>query len=94
MKICNWTIGGAAGCATATSRRLGDPAGTAGPAASGGLDRCQLDVDAARLGGRLLGTGSYAGQVRVLVHTQRWTAPSPTPFSTWGNFMRLVYDAP
>ena len=35
-----------------------------------------------------LGTGSYAGQVRVLVHTQRWTAPSPTPFSTWGNFMK------
>jgi hypothetical protein len=41
-----------------------------------------------------LGTGSYAGQVRVLVHTERWTAPSPATFSTWGNFMRLVYDAP
>ena len=34
------------------------------------------------------------GQVRVLVRTQRWTAPNPTPFSTWGNLMKLVYDAP
>ena len=41
-----------------------------------------------------IGTGTYEGQVRVLVHTQRWTARRPTPFSTWGNFMRLVYDAP
>jgi hypothetical protein len=32
--------------------------------------------------------------VRVLVHTQRWTAANPTPFSTWGNLMKLVYDAP
>jgi hypothetical protein len=42
-----------------------------------------------------IGTGAYAGQVRVLVDTTRWTSPSsPTPFSTWGNFMQLVYDAP
>ena len=41
-----------------------------------------------------IGTGANKGQVRVLVHTQRWTAPSPTAFSTWGNLMKLVYDAP
>ena len=41
-----------------------------------------------------IGTGAYNGQVRVLIHTQRWTGPSPTPFSTWGNLLALVYDAP
>jgi hypothetical protein len=41
-----------------------------------------------------VGTGSNGGQVRVLVHTQRWTAPSPATFSTWGNLMALTYDAP
>ena len=41
-----------------------------------------------------IGTGANKGQVRVLVHTQRWTAPRPTAFSTWGNLMKLVYDAP
>jgi hypothetical protein len=41
-----------------------------------------------------IGTGSNAGQVRVLVHTQRYTSPAPTAFSTWGNLMALTYDAP
>jgi hypothetical protein len=41
-----------------------------------------------------IGTGANSGQVRVLVHTDRWAAPSPTPFSTWGNLMSIVYDAP
>ena len=41
-----------------------------------------------------IGTGANKGQLRVLVHTQRWTAPNPTTFSTWGNLMKLVYDAP
>ena len=45
-------------------------------------------------GSAYVGTGAYKGQVRVLVHTQRWTAPSPTAFSTWGNLMKIVYDAP
>jgi hypothetical protein len=43
---------------------------------------------------KYVGTGTNRGQVRVLVHTQRWTAPSPTPFSTWGNLFKLVYTAP
>jgi hypothetical protein len=45
-------------------------------------------------GGHYIGTGANKGQVRVLVHTQRWTAPNPTAFSSWGNLMKLVYDAP
>ena len=95
VKICNWTIGGAAGCATATGAGwVTVPlTGPAQPQAVGSTDVSStwtLPGSAAAY----LGTGSYAGQVRVLVHTQRWTAPSPTPFSTWGNFMRLVYDAP
>jgi hypothetical protein len=28
------------------------------------------------------------------VHTQRWTGTSPAAFSTWGNLMKIVYDAP
>jgi len=35
-----------------------------------------------------------AGQVRVLVHTERYTSPSPAAFSTWGNLLALTYDAP
>ena len=46
------------------------------------------------IGTDYIGKGSHKGQVRVLVHTQRWTASNPTTFSTWANFMRLVYDAP
>jgi hypothetical protein len=41
-----------------------------------------------------IGTGTYKGQLRVLVHTQRWTASNPATFSTWGDFMKLAYDAP
>ena len=45
-------------------------------------------------GSAYIGTGAHKGEVRVLVHTQRWTGPSPTAFSTWGNLMKIVYDAP
>jgi len=51
-------------------------------------------VDPARLGESIHRHGTYNGQVRVLIHTQRWTAPNPTVFSTWGNLLALVYDAP
>ena len=80
VKICNWTVAGAAGCATATSAGwVTLPAPPAQPQ-SVGLDRGQLDLDAARPGGELRRHRDVqAGQVRVLVHTQRWTAPSPTP---------------
>ena len=43
------------------------------------------------VGASYIGTGNYAGQVRVLVHTQR---TGSTSFSTWGNLMKIVYDAP
>jgi hypothetical protein len=162
-KICDWTIGGAAGCATSTtsgwvalvpasSAPVGSPtttrtsattpaqttitvASAAGFPTSGSyyvrIDNEVMQVTAGQgtttwtvVRGQLgtaaaahttgaavgqevygtwttpssadhyIGTGSYKGQIRVLVHTQRWTATSPTPFSTWGNLMKLVYDAP
>jgi hypothetical protein len=41
-----------------------------------------------------IGTGTNSGQVRVLVHTQRYTATNPAAFSTWGNLFAITYDAP
>ena len=95
VKICNWTIAGAAGCSTATS--LGWvtlPAPPAQPQGVGSTPEVNSTWTLPNPASAYIGTGSNKGQVRVLVHTQRWTAPSPTPFSTWGNFMRIVYDAP
>ena len=51
-------------------------------------------VEVSNRGSAYIGTGAHNGEVRVLMHTQRWTGPSPTAFSTWGNFMKIVYDAP
>ena len=91
-KICNWTIAGAAGCSTATS------AGWVTLPAPQSIAVGSTDVTPTWTlpgsGAAYIGTGAYNGQVRVLIHTQRWTAPNPTTFSTWGNFMQLVYDAP
>ena len=92
VKICNWTISGANGCATPTSN------GWVTLPAPQNLAVGSTDVSTTwTLSGSLtayIGTGSYKGQVRILVHTQRWTITSPTAFSTWGNFMKIVYDAP
>jgi hypothetical protein len=94
VKICNWTIAGAAGCSSATSAGwttlLAPPTQ---PQAVGSTDVSStwtLPGPASAY----IGTGSYAGQLRVLVHTQRYTAPAPTTFSTWGDLMKIVYDAP
>jgi hypothetical protein len=96
LKICNWTIAGANGCSTATSSgwvTLPPP-----PVQPQGVSSNEATTPTTwTLPGpasAYIGTGSLKGQVRVLVHTQRGTAPAPTPFSTWGNFMQLVYDAP
>jgi hypothetical protein len=35
-------------------------------------------------------SGASKSQVRVLVHTQPWGAPSATPFSAWGNPVGLA----
>jgi hypothetical protein len=169
VKICDWTIGGAAGCATATSsgwvtlppaggtgpgqpQAVGSAATTMSGAVSGtatsvtvasnanfpaapyyvvvdnevmqvtaksGVGSTTWTVSRGQLGSaaaahasgaavgqeavstwtlpsaaNYIGTGANKGQVRVLVHTQRWTASNPTPFSTWSNLMKLVYDAP
>ena len=94
VKICNWTIAGAAGCATATSSGwVTLPAPPAQPQSVGSSDVTStwtLPGPASAY----IGTGANSGQVRVLVHTQRWTSPNPGTFSTWGNLMALVYDAP
>jgi FtsP/CotA-like multicopper oxidase with cupredoxin domain len=94
VKICNWTVAGAAGCATATSSGWTTlPAPPAQPRAVGSTDvssTWSLPGPASAY----IGTGSNAGQVRVLVHTQRYTPTAPTAFSTWGNLMALTYDAP
>ena len=80
-RICNWTIAGAAGCSTATSSGWVTLAAAARAAAERRLGRgsgsdhgpCPAPANA------YIGTGSYKGQVRVLVHTQRWTATDPDP---------------
>ena len=94
VRICNWTIAGAAGCSSSTSAGwvtlLPPPAQ---PQVVGSTD-VSSTWTLPGSGSAYIGTGTYAGQVRVLVHTQRWTAPSPTAFSTWGNLMKIVYDAP
>ena len=94
VKICDWTVAGAAGCSTSTSAgwvTLPPP-----PAQPQGVGSSDVNSTWTLPGSAnaYIGTGTYKGQVRVLVHTQRWTAPSPTAFSTWGNHMKIVYDAP
>jgi hypothetical protein len=94
VKICNWTVSGAAGCATATSPGwVTLPAPPAQPQAVGSAavtSTWTLPNPAAAY----VGTGANKGQIRVLVHDQRFTAPNPTAFSTWGNLLKVGYDAP
>jgi FtsP/CotA-like multicopper oxidase with cupredoxin domain len=94
VKICNWKVAGAAGCSTQTSsgwETLPPPQAQS----VGSTDvSTTWTVPPASATATYIGTGSNKGQVRVLVHTERWTASNPTPFSTWGNLMKLVYDAP
>jgi hypothetical protein len=94
VKICNWTIAGAAGCSSATSAGwVTLPAPPAQPQSVGSTDvssTWSLPGSASAY----VGTGSNSGQVRVLVHTQRYMSPAPATFSTWGNLMALTYDAP
>ena len=95
VKICDWTVGGAAGCATATSTgwRTLDPPPTQ-PQGVGSTPEVSSTWTAPGPATSFIGTGSNKGQVRVLVHTQRWTSPAPTAFSTWANLMTITYDAP
>lgn len=94
VKVCNWTIAGAAGCGNATSAGWTTlPAPPAQPQAVGSTDVSSTwtlpgPADA------YIGTGSYKGQIRVLVHTQRFTPTAPVAFSTWGDLLKIVYDAP
>ncbi|HEY3717866.1 MAG TPA: multicopper oxidase domain-containing protein [Jatrophihabitantaceae bacterium] len=95
VKICDWTISGAAGCASATSAgwvTLAAP--PVQPQAVGSSPEVSSTWTLPGSASHYVGTGSNNGQVRVLVHTQRWTASAPATFSTWGNLMALTYDAP
>jgi FtsP/CotA-like multicopper oxidase with cupredoxin domain len=95
VKICNWTIAGASGCATATGTGwVTLPAPPAQPQAVGSTPEVSSTWTLPGSASNYIGTGAYSGQVRVLVHTQRYTSPNPGTFSTWGNLMALVYDAP
>ncbi|MEZ0448690.1 multicopper oxidase domain-containing protein [Cellulomonas sp. ICMP 17802] len=94
VKICDWTVGGAAGCATATSAGwVTLPAPPAQPQGVGSAD-VSSTWTVPNPATAYIGTGANTGQIRVLVHSQRFTAPSPTPFSTWGNLLKITYDAP
>jgi hypothetical protein len=94
VKICNWTVPGAAGCNTAASPGwVTLPAPPSQPQDVGSADVSSTWAPTG-LASQYIGTGTYNGQVKVLIHTQRWTAPSPTAFSTWGNLLALTYDAP
>jgi hypothetical protein len=94
VKICNWTVPGAAGCNTAASPGwVTLPAPPSQPQDVGSADVSSTWTPTG-LASQYIGTGTYNGQVKVLIHTQRWTAPSPTAFSTWGNLLALTYDAP
>src|SRR5262245_55884313 len=99
VRICNWTAPGAAGCNTAASPgwvTLPTPGGGLGPSQPRTVGSTDVTSTWTLPGSasQYIGTGANNGQVRVLIHTQRWTAPSPTAFSTWGNLLALVYDAP
>jgi hypothetical protein len=95
VKVCDWTVAGAVGCATATGTGwVTLPAPPAQPQNVGSTDVSSTWTAPAATAAKYIGTGSYAGQMRVLVHTQRFTGPAPAAFSTWGNLLALTYDAP
>ena len=95
VKVCNWTVAGAAGCSSATSAGwVTLPAPPAQPQSVGSTPELSSTWTLPGPAASYLGTGANSGQVRVLVHTQRWTPTAPTAFSTWGNLMKIVYDAP
>jgi FtsP/CotA-like multicopper oxidase with cupredoxin domain len=93
VKICDWTVGGANGCATATSAgwtTLPPP-----PAQPQSISSSETSSTwtVPNPPAAYVGTGAHAGEVRVLVSTTRSTNPSPA-FTTWANLMKIVYDAP
>lgn len=94
VRICDWTVAGAAGCATATSAGWVTLPGPPPQPQTVGSSDVSSTWTLPGSASAYVGTGSNKGRVRILVHTERWTAPSPNVFSTWGNFMKLVYDAP
>jgi hypothetical protein len=94
VKICNWTVAGAAGCSTSSSAGWVTLAGAPAQPQSVGSSDVSSTWTIPGSASNYVGTGSYQGQVRVLVHTDRYTLTAPAAFSTWGNLMAITYDAP
>jgi hypothetical protein len=91
VKICNFTIAGAAGCNT-----LASPGWVNLPAPnpqSVGASQVTTTWSLPGSAAQYIGTGSYKGQVKVLVHTTRGNT-ALNNFTTWANAMQIVYDAP
>ena len=95
VKICDWTVGGASACSTAFG-----PGSNGWVVLTGTQSQPVGSTDVTTTwtvpgpDANYVGTGVNSGEVRVLVHTERWSSGSLPGFSTWGNLMRLVYDAP
>jgi hypothetical protein len=84
------TIAGANGCSLATTAaRVTLPAPTAQPQPVGSTDVSSTGT-VPTPASAYIGSSANNGQARVLVYTQPWSAPGPTPFSTWGNPVRLA----
>ncbi len=93
VKICSWAIV-PTGCSASNSIGWVTLPGLPTQPQSVGSTDLSSTWTIPGLANNYIGAGAYKGQVRILVHTDRWTATDPTAFSTWGNFMKLVYDAP
>jgi FtsP/CotA-like multicopper oxidase with cupredoxin domain len=95
VSVCNWTVNGAAGCSTPTSPGwVTLPAPPTQPVSVGSTP-VSSTWTLPGSGASYIGTGAFKGQVRVLIHTDRFTfPPTPTPFSTQGTLLALQYDAP
>jgi FtsP/CotA-like multicopper oxidase with cupredoxin domain len=95
VKICNWTVGGAAGCSSATS--AGWVTLAAPPAQPQGVGSTEPPAFTWAITGSpaaYIGTGTYRGQVRLLIHNQRTGTSATAAFTTWANLLSLTYDAP
>jgi FtsP/CotA-like multicopper oxidase with cupredoxin domain len=94
VKICDWTVSGVSGCSSSTSAGWFTlPPPPAQPQAVGSSPEVSSTWSLPNPVAAYIGTGAHNGEIRVLVSTRHFTAPSPTT-TTWGNLLRIGYDAP
>jgi FtsP/CotA-like multicopper oxidase with cupredoxin domain len=93
VKICNFAAPGAAGCTTAASPGWVNVPAPNGQTVGSAPSSTTWTLPAAP-GVQYVGTGSYKGQVKVRVQTTRSGTTSASNFTTWADFMQIVYDAP